>query len=186
MVRPQLAGFERWLLRIQSRPASASNLAQALARRADVSWVGIYGGGSEVTCSTRTRWDVDNHELLLQRLPRTAEVHSLQAHLMLHHFEAERDWHGFDDKLTEAQFERLCPPPGRADGSARIEDDDAPLLAALARNGRATLTELAARTDWTVARVGRRIDQLVTARAIEFDVDLASERLGLGRWPASG
>lgn len=176
--RPQSAGYERWILRIQCRPAASAALAEALAKRADVSWVSISAGGSEVICTTRTRSDVDNHELLLQRLPRTAEVQTLSAYAILHQFNPAAEWRGFQPALTAAQLALLDKPKLEANGSAQLTDTDAPLLAGLARDGRISLTQLGEQTGWSPARVGRRIEQLTAAGAIYFDVDLAVERLG--------
>lgn len=178
LATPQSAGYERWLLRIQCRPASSGKLAEALARRTDVSWVSISAGGAEVICTTRTRRDVDNHDLLLHRLPRTAEVQTLSAYAILHHFELEREWHGFGDGLTESEIARLRQGHSAPASTAEVTEADAALLAGLARDGRAGLTRLAALTGWSPARVGRRIDQLVASGALYFDVDLDVERLG--------
>ncbi len=178
LVRPQLAGYERWILRIQCRPAASAKLAEALARRVDVSWVSISAGGSEVICTTRTRSDVDNHDLLLQRLPRTAEVQTLSAYAILHHFDPAAEWHGLEPALTEDQIALLHRPNPDSDSTAQITDADSALLAGLARDGRVSLARLADETGWSSARVGRRIDQLTGSGAIYFDVDLAVERLG--------
>lgn len=178
LVTPQTAGYETWILRIRCRPAAAGNLAEALARRSDVSWVSISAGGSEVLCTSRTRRDVDNRDLLLQRLPRTAEVQTLDAYAVLHHFDPSNEWQGFAPPLSERQAALLGRTNRPPTGEARVSDADAPLLAGLARNGRASLAQLARSTGWSPARVSRRIDQLTESGAIYFDVDLNVERLG--------
>lgn len=178
LARPQSAGYERWILRISCRPAASATLAEALARRVDVSWVSISAGGSEVICTTRTRSDVDNHDLLLERLPRTAEVQTLSAYAILHHFDPSAEWRGFEPALTRHQIGLLDKQNPDPNDQVEITDADAALLAGLARDGRISLARLAEETGWSPARVGRRIDQLTAAGAIYFDVDLAMERLG--------
>jgi DNA-binding Lrp family transcriptional regulator len=104
---PEALDVEQWLLRIQCRPDAASALADALARRADVSWVSLSAGGSEVVCSSVTRRGRQGQDLLLYRLPRTAQVQGLSAHSILHHFMSGPEWSGYGDLLSEAQVARL-------------------------------------------------------------------------------
>ncbi len=174
------SGFERWILRIQCRPDAASALAEALARRVDVSWVSLSAGGAEVICTTLTRRDGQGQDLLLQRLPRTAEVQSLHAHSILHHFEIGSEWTGYGDNLSAEQVGQLSSNEPAVSSGPPIDERDAALLAALARDGRASLKTLAGHTGWSPARVSRRIDQLTSSRALYFDVDLDVERLGFG------
>lgn len=174
---PESIGYERWILRIQCRPDSAALLADALARRPDVNWVSLSAGGSEVVCNTRTRHDQQAQDLLLHRLPRTAEVQGLSAYSIMHHFDAAIEWTGYGNTLDDGQVARLTTAPAAGTG-ARLEPEDAALLSALGRDGRASLKVLAGHTGWSPSRVGRRIEQLHAAGAIYFDVDLDIARLG--------
>ena len=177
---PEAGGYERWVLRIQCRPDAASTLAEALARRSDVAWVSLSAGGSEIICLTWTRRETDVQDLLLHRLPRTAEVRGLSAFSILHQFGTDTEWTGYGGELTPGQTARCTRStrPTQVDPSVRIEADDQPLLSALARDGRASLRRLSEHTGWSSARVARRLEQLQQGGAIFFDVDLDVRRLG--------
>lgn len=205
LTRPEAVGYERWILRIQCRPDAAATLAEALARRGDVSWVSLAAGGSEIICQTRTRQDRAAQDLLLHRLPRTAEVSGLSAFSILHEFDPATEWSGYGGELNPAQVVALTPPmpasrwcdpassaatpterpftstpePVRtAGGIGSVDADDDRLLAALARDGRASLRRLSEHTGWSAARIARRIDTLQAGGALYFDVDLDTSRLG--------
>ena len=178
---PEARGYQRWILRIQCRPDAASMLAEALARRVDVSWVSLSAGGSEILCLTWTRRETDAQDLLLHRLPRTAEVRGLSAFSILHQFGVDTEWTGYGGELTPEQLEiltRAATAPVEVESPVPIDDDDQVLLSALARDGRASLRRLSAQTGWSSARVARRLEQLQHGGAIFFDVDLDVGRLG--------
>ena len=186
MVLTAPAGGQYWIVRMQVVPGGATKLARALARRADVGWVSIFSGGSEVACVCRPRSLGQRDELLLDRLPETELVTSLVSHATLNQFaggRVEREWSGFGDPLTAEQYaaidaERQLPnvrfgadvrPPGREDG---------PLLAELERDGRASYAALAAATGSSAARMRRRLHELVSGGSAYVDVDLAIGALG--------
>ena len=54
LVSPRGVGVTEWLLRVGCRPGGARRLADALARREDVSWVSLSSGGSEIVCVVRS------------------------------------------------------------------------------------------------------------------------------------
>ncbi len=70
-----------------------------------------------------------------------------------------------------------APPPGPADPGL-LQPSDAPLLAALARDGRTSYAVLAQQAGWTEGRVIRRVEALCEAGILYFDVDLATTALG--------
>jgi DNA-binding Lrp family transcriptional regulator len=180
LVSPRGVGVTEWLLRIGCRPGGARRLADALARREDVSWVSLSSGGSEIVCVVRSLSEQQSDELLLQRLPATSQVLSLATHAVLHRFAGrEADWAGYLDDLTDEQATRLATPPpaGPADPDL-LQPSDAPLLAALALDGRTSYAALAKEAGWTEGRVIRRVEALREAGILYFDVDLASTALG--------
>ncbi len=192
LTSPEVTGHERWLLRIRCRPDAAARLGEALARRHDVSWVSLAAGGAEIICQARTRRDPDGQDLLLQRLPRTAEVIGLNAFSVLHEFDVDVEWSGYGGDLAPDQIAQLAAsrvpgsrvPASRVPAStpsgaaARIEPTDEPLLAALARDGRTSLRRLGQQTGWSTGRVARRVQALGDCGALYFDVDLDVARLG--------
>jgi DNA-binding Lrp family transcriptional regulator len=111
LVSPRAAGATEWLVRIGCRPGGARRLADALARREDVSWVTLSSGGTEIVCLVRSLSQQQSDELLLQRLPATSQVLSLATHAVLHRFAGQHsDWSGYGDQLTAAQVSQLVGP----------------------------------------------------------------------------
>ena len=60
-----------------------------------------------------------------------------------------------------------------------LRDDDDPLIAELARDGRTPVAELAAATHWHESTVRRRIEELQRAGLLYFDVDVDESALGV-------
>jgi DNA-binding Lrp family transcriptional regulator len=192
LVSPRAVGATEWLVRIGCRPGGGRRLADALARREDVSWVTLSSGGSEIVCLVRSLNRQQSDELLLQRLPATSQVLTLATHAVLHRFaDRESEWSAFGHQLTEAQSSQLAgPAPAGAAGAAAaaraagpadpalLQPADGPLLAALALDGRMSYAALAQEAGWTEGRVIRRVEALREAGILYFDVDLAIGLLG--------
>jgi DNA-binding Lrp family transcriptional regulator len=170
---------ESWFVRIRCRPDSADALADALAARDDVAWVSVTAGGGELICGTYTDPKSEHRSVLLDRLPRTHQVLSFTGHAMLRiHAGGDAEWLAFDDPLTPAQIERLGPGPARNGLPPRIRDDDGPLVAELARDGRAGVVALARATGWPPSRVSSRLDALLGSGAVHIEVDMAVGHFG--------
>ncbi|GGL19880.1 Lrp/AsnC family transcriptional regulator [Mangrovihabitans endophyticus] len=171
-----------WVLRIGCRPGTAAATARALARRDDTAWVAITAGGAELTCRVAVRDTGDGGEGLLHQLPRASHVLSLSAHQVLHRFvgRGEADWVAVGDELSAAQRAELAAasPQADPDRSVRVEPSDAPLLEALARDGRASFAALAAATGWSQRQVAGRVEALTAGGALWFDVDTAVASMG--------
>ncbi|SEG95351.1 DNA-binding transcriptional regulator, Lrp family [Actinacidiphila yanglinensis] len=186
---PGGAAEQTWFVRVQCRPDVTEALADALAAREDTSYVSVTSGGSEIVCRTRTD-PARPQGSVLQRLPRTAKVLGFHAHAVLHmHLGPEAKWQAFDEPLTPGELAVLdgavlrdgrrpaARPAGRR-GADALRDADAPLLAELARDGRAGPVELARRTGWSTARVSTRLDEMLHDGALHVAVDLAYARFG--------
>ncbi|MCZ2837212.1 Lrp/AsnC family transcriptional regulator [Modestobacter sp. VKM Ac-2985] len=169
-----------WHIRMRVQPAAAGAVAEALARRPDVSWVSLTAGGAEITCSTRPRTARQRDALLLDRLPRTVQVIDLAAFSVLHSYVGGAyEWTDFDDPLSAEQIAALGPDSARADPTPVVLDpEDELLLAALATDGRLSWAELAGVTGWSESRVARRVEALRSAGALYFDLEIATELLG--------
>jgi DNA-binding Lrp family transcriptional regulator len=197
MVDPRHLGQSEWIVRVTCRPGGTRPLADALARRDDVSWVTLSAGGSEIDCSVRSLSDEQRDDLLLQRLPATSQVLGLTAHAILHRFAGaySGDWTGYGgEPLTPAQVTALqpaapvpaapvpaAPVPAASVSPAEpvtLQDDDAPLIAELTRDGRASYAALAGATGWSQGRVTRRLAALFGSGVLYLDLDLATELLG--------
>jgi DNA-binding Lrp family transcriptional regulator len=194
MVDSRRVGQNDWIVRVQVRPGSAGRLAEALARREDVSWVTLSAAGSEVVCSVRSRSREQRDELLLQRLPSTAPVLGISAHAVLHRFAGSGpDWLVYGGLLGDEQIRLLGGPvdglpvsgglqaaPGPAPGGpvVTLDPDDEPMLDLLATDGRASYAALAAAAGWTESRAARRLEALQRHGIVYFDVDIATRMLG--------
>jgi DNA-binding Lrp family transcriptional regulator len=179
LLDPSRLGQTMSTVRIQCRPGTATKLADVLAQRADVAWLSLTSGGTEIVCSVRSISAARRDELLLQRLPSTSAVLGISAHTTLHRFLGMRgdDWVGHGTRLSEEQIRQLGAPSLTGE-PAELADDDRPLLDALARDGRASYATLARATRWTETRASRRLATLRGTGAVFFDVDLAVQLLG--------
>ena len=168
-----------WHIRVRVQPAAAGAVADALARRPDVSWVSVTAGGAEITCSTRPRSPRQRDALLLDRLPRTVQVIDLNAFSVLHAYVGgPYEWTGFEDPLTDEQVAALAPSPRDPGTPVALDPEDELLFAALATDGRLSYAELAGVTGWSESRVARRVEALRAAGALYFDLEIANELLG--------
>jgi DNA-binding Lrp family transcriptional regulator len=188
-LRGPVGEMEDWLVRARVRAGSAGPVAGALAAREDVSWVAIAAGGAEVDCSTRPRSPEQRDALLLERLPRAAQVTELSAQAILYRYAGAgaNEWNAFDDPLEPAQVEALEAERGpRPEGvltnprheGAELEPGDAALAEALGEDGRASRASLAAATGDSPGRVRRRLDALLASGALYVDVEIATAALG--------
>jgi DNA-binding Lrp family transcriptional regulator len=177
-----LLGWVDWFVRLQTTPGSAGSIAEALARRPDTTWVRLASGGTEVICVLQARSPEQRDALFLRGLPGSRRVVQTSAHSILHDF-TPRAWHGLTSALSQDQIavltRALTPPPH---GLAPSPEDLAqcePLLAELARDGRASHAAIAAAIHWHESTVRRRIDELRQAGLLYFEVDLDNQVLGI-------
>ncbi|MBE1500956.1 DNA-binding Lrp family transcriptional regulator [Amycolatopsis lexingtonensis] len=173
---PQRAGQAEWMVRLTATPHAAQDLARALARRADTAWIKLMSGGTEICVNVQTPAASD-HSLLLRDIPRTASVTAVSAHQLLHrYFGGPTAWLGRANSLDAAQVSALTPP---SSGEGKpLTGEDAALLAALQRDGRASLAELAVATGWSAATVARRLADLQAGGTVFFDLEIDPALLG--------
>jgi DNA-binding Lrp family transcriptional regulator len=171
-------GQTQWIVRITASPSTAQELAHALVRRTNTSWVRLASGGTEIVATVHASADNRDHSLLLQDIPRTAGITSVSAHCVLHTYLGGRTaWRGTTGTLTDQQLSQLAPTDG-ADAIPprttphRLTSADNDLLAALQRDGRCNIAGLAAATGWSPATVGRRLAELQRSGALYFDVEI--------------
>jgi DNA-binding Lrp family transcriptional regulator len=180
---PQQAGKSQWLARLTASPHVAQDLAHALARRSDTSWVKLASGGTEICAIVCTdNSDASGPAFLLHDLPRTASITAVSAHYLLHtYLGGPTAWSGRVMALSEKQRRELEPPgrSGRQVAGPLLADTDQDLLAALWRDGRASHAELAAATGWSPAAVARRLTELRASGALFFDIEINDAMLGV-------
>jgi DNA-binding Lrp family transcriptional regulator len=183
-------GWVDWHLRLQTTPGGADAIAEALARRPDTKWVHLASGGTEIIFVVQARTPEQRDALFLRGLPGSRRVVQISAHSILHNY-TPLAWKGVRTALSPEQLEMLAvlirggdpPEPPDHGGAARPpippSPDDEPLLAELARDGRASHAALAAAIGWHESTVRRRIDELRRAGLLYFEIDLDSRALGM-------
>jgi DNA-binding Lrp family transcriptional regulator len=191
------AGWVDWLVRLQAAPGSAQRIADTLAQRPDTRWVRLYSGGTEIVCSLQARTPEQRNALFLRSLPGSRHVTAITAQSVLNVFTPVA-YVGYASALSDAQLAALretvpeppsvpfetAPAPGTehawspADAAVLRAEDD-PLLAELARDGRAPIADLAVATHWHESTVRRRIEELRRARLLYFDIDVDDAVLGV-------
>jgi DNA-binding Lrp family transcriptional regulator len=193
-------GWVDWFVRLQATPGSADAIAEALARRPDTRWVHLASAGTEIICVVEARSPEQRDALFLRGLPGSRRVVQISAHSILHNYTAKA-WEGVTQALSDVQLKELLPrgefppqtpasggthpprPPlgvaGAEGGAVGVLQEDEPLLAELARDGRASHAALAAAIHWHESTVRRRIDELRRAGLLHFEVDLDSRGLGM-------
>lgn len=173
---PDRLGEVSWFVRIRCTPSATAELARALARRADTSWVRTTSGGTEIVCMVRAS-SGDTTQLLIDKLPRTAHVTDVSANCVLHVFYGGPD--SIVDALTPDQVHALAPPIPLRTARLGLDDVDRQMMTLLHRDGRASLTELATVTGRPVTTLRRRLADLRTTGTIYFDVALDYRALGM-------
>jgi DNA-binding Lrp family transcriptional regulator len=208
LVNGPRAGWADWIVRLQATPGSVQRIAETLAQRPDTRWVRLYSGGTEIVCTLHARTPEQRNALLLRGLPGSRNVTAITAQSILHVFTPVA-YVGLASGLSDAQLVALreavpgqqlalpatapfgessfeeapAPAAGQAwvsSSAAVLRAEDDPLLAELTRDGRAPVADLAAATHWHESTVRRRIEELLRAGLLYFDIDVDESVLGVG------
>jgi DNA-binding Lrp family transcriptional regulator len=176
-------GWVKWFLRLQTTPGSADSIAEALARRPDTRWVRLASGGTEIICVVEAHDREQRDALFMRGLPGSRRVVQISAHSILHDF-SPGPWQAPLGSLSEAQLAALSrgadrPGPPLSCPPTAVGPADEPLLAELARDGRASHAAIAATIHWHESTVRRRMDELRRAGLLVFEVDLDDRALGV-------
>ncbi|MFD7157134.1 Lrp/AsnC family transcriptional regulator [Kribbella sp. NPDC059898] len=168
----------QWLLRVRAVPSAAGEVADALARRPDTSWVNLCAGGTEIEC---TVYGADVGPLLLEVLPRTRQVLDVEAAEVLQVFYGGAGSpYAKGGPLRPEQVAVLeQPAPETAAGTVVLEGLDRRIFEELRDDGRASIEQLANACGVSGPTVRRRLLALVSGGVISFDVDAEPGLLGL-------
>ena len=177
-------GWTDWFIRLQTTPGGADSIAEALARRPDTRWVHLASGGTEIICTLQARTEEQRDALFLHGLPGSRRVVQISAHSILHNFNPG-PWREATRALSRSQLDKL--PRDAHLNSAQLQSagrgvvlaEDEPLLAELARDGRASNAAIAAAIHWHESSVRRRIDELRRSGLVYFEVDVDNRVQGL-------
>jgi DNA-binding Lrp family transcriptional regulator len=170
LVDPTTVGDVVWSVRVRCAPDTAPDIADALARRSDTSWISLAAGGGEILGSLRVA--VAAEAEALAALPRTPGVLEVTAQQVLHTF-----FGGADSLVTktgvldEDQVARLSAHLPAPTGPATVDDTDRRLLGMLRRDGRAPVEDLARHVGASASTVRRRLSDLRAGGMLFFDVD---------------
>lgn len=170
---PNLDGHQQWIVRLTAAAANAQDIAHALARRPDTSWVQLTSGGTEISAIVRALpGEGQPHALLLRDIPRTASVTAVSAHCVLHtYLGGPTTWQGRTTALSAEQVAALRPATEHGPDE-RLGVGEQRLLTALRADGRAGYAALAEATGWSPSTVARRLARLRATGAVFFDVDI--------------
>jgi DNA-binding Lrp family transcriptional regulator len=151
-----------WLVRLRVVPHGAAELARVLAARADIAWVTLLSGDTELACLT--------YAPSLGDLSRHPHVTDIRAQRILRSL-MDGWWPGRTSALTADQITALRE---REPESTALEpaDLDRRLLPALAADGRAAYADLAGRVGWSESAVRRRLADLRRAGLLRFHVEV--------------
>ncbi|MFF8914772.1 Lrp/AsnC family transcriptional regulator [Streptomyces sp. NPDC015032] len=181
-LNPRPVGESVWALRLQCVPSASLGLARALARREDTRWVKLASGGTEVICHLAVHNDLDRDTLLMNQIPASRGVTSVAAHRLLRLFKGgPTTWDGPASVLSQEQKDALVPaypPPDAQAPPVDLTHLDRILLAALARDGRASYAALAVEARCHESTVRRGIAHLRSAGALFFVLDVDERTLG--------
>jgi DNA-binding Lrp family transcriptional regulator len=195
LIDGQRAGWVDWLVRLQAAPGGAQRLADTLAQRPDTRWVRLYSGGTEIVCTLQARTPEQRDTLFLQGLPGSRPVTGITAQMILYVFTPVA-YQGYTalsaarlGALREIAPEAPDEPPAAGpapgigawvpSGPTVLRPEDDPLIAALAVDGRAPAADLAAATHWHESTVRRRVEELLRAGLLYFDIDIDDQVLGV-------
>jgi DNA-binding Lrp family transcriptional regulator len=158
-------------LRIDCRPTKIQQVARALSRRPDTTWVDVLGSGDEISAIFFLEGAEARNHLLLRDLPATDAVRSWSAFTLLRVFPSAFRWTA--GLLTPEETARLTPPAPIQPPTLSTIDQE--LIRALIEDGRATYTELAQRADTTPLTARRRLNAIVRGGIVRLatEVDLA-------------
>jgi DNA-binding Lrp family transcriptional regulator len=179
----QRLGQSDWAVRIRCAPGSASTVAAKLAQHPDTSWVQLTSGGTEIFSTIHSRDGDERTPLLLGQLSVGRQVVDFEAYCLLHLFATGLSTPPGSSDLSAGEYAQLLAPPRDRPSidrpKAKLQDSDWPLVQALADDGRAPYRQLAAQTHWHESTVRRRVEELVAAGVLYFDLDLASDAFGI-------
>ncbi|WP_278264763.1 Lrp/AsnC family transcriptional regulator [Nocardia sp. AG03] len=165
------AGLVDTVVLIRCAPGADEQLAAALSRRPDTSWVALMAGGQELTGIFATPVGTD----LTGALSRLPDIRAFSAHTVLRYVAGTEGWSGRTNALTRAEQVALAPPDSEVEpevAQAEWTDRDVVLADELALDGRADLHRLAARTGWSEPTVRRRLAGWRAAGVLAFEVEI--------------
>ncbi|MEV7796646.1 Lrp/AsnC family transcriptional regulator [Streptomyces sp. NPDC087512] len=177
-------GMEVTLLEIDCRAGQVERVADRLAAMPQVMTVEHMVGGRDLLITAFTPDLADLSHLILGRISRLGGVLSTRAQIATRVFGEGSRWRLRALTETEQRELRGPEPAGRRAEPpvSRPDDTSRALLAALAADGRRSVTDLAAATGLSASTVRRRLGRLLDERSLALRCDVARD---LTEWPVS-
>jgi DNA-binding Lrp family transcriptional regulator len=172
--RPRPPVGAAMMLRLRVTQGQAASVARALAARDDIPLVDLSAAGDQVLAVMLA--DPDRRDrLVFRQLPATKAVTSVDAQTIIHAYSDANDWHL--DVLSRAERAALTGPESPAAEVEELDEVDSRIAAALAGNGRSTVSSVARLIEQPESSVRRRMAGLfargqLTARVIVDPVQL--------------
>lgn len=169
------------VIQIGTPPGGAMDVARIVATRSDASSVSVLESGSEVICLLTPRTALERECLVVEYLPGIERVSSVRVGTVLKFFRSGFDWTALP--LPEDAVQLLRDPDTRGGKTTpprvTLSDGDEELIAVLAEDGRATVTEVAERLSISPPTVKRRLDSLLDAGALHVRTEISPILHGL-------
>ncbi|MCW2854159.1 MAG: hypothetical protein JWM84_3823 [Nocardioides sp.] len=174
-----LCGFgQPVLLEFKTAPGEATELAKELAMRADVRFVALLTGRSDVMCELVVPDRRYLTRVLMHEIPEYGAVLGTTTHVVLKTFKTGDQWsRGLLDAGggSEEQREQRATS---SEKDVRLDEMDMRLLAALGQDGRRSYADLSQDLGLSETAIGRRVAALTSTRRLYFVAMVEPRALG--------
>lgn len=175
---------QRWFVRLRCSPPKTRSIADQLADRKDTRWVMLTSGGTEIVFLQQStdQQGLAAEDALLTALRTTPGILGIEAYSPLRFFVGDQvPWEARMQALTANEVQALTPArpdPAGQDQKAELDRLDHAIIGALAKEGRASASRIAAMVGTSESSARRRIDRMRARSQIHFDVIIDERLLG--------
>ncbi|MCU1605140.1 MAG: asnC [Modestobacter sp.] len=156
------------LLRFRTVPGEATELAKCLAERADVRFVALLTGRSDVMCEIVVPDRNYLSRVLLDDIPSYGNVHSTRTEFVLKTFKTSDEW---SRGLLDAEATPVARPatqPSPPEPGEKLDEMEMRLLAALGSDGRRSYADLSKELGLSETAIARRVTALTSTNRLYF------------------
>jgi DNA-binding Lrp family transcriptional regulator len=174
-----LCGFgQPVLLEFRTAPGEATELAKKLAMRADVRFVALLTGRSDVMCELVVPDRRYLTRVLMHEIPEYGAVLGTTTHVVLKTFKTGDQWsRGLLDAGGGSDEQRELRATS-SEKDVRLDEIDMRLLAALGQDGRRSYADLSQDLGLSETAIGRRVAALTSTRRLYFVAMVEPRALG--------
>lgn len=167
------------LLHFRTVPGEAATLAHLLAERADVRFVALLTGRSDVMCELIAPDRQYLSRVLMTELATSDAVLATTTAIVLKTFKTSDQWsRSLLDGETPESFHADDKGSAPSDKKAKLDDMDMRLLAALGSDGRRSYADLSSELDLSETAISRRVSALTSSHRLYFVAMVVPEALG--------